>query len=442
MWVHRYMVIGILATCVALLNISAIADDWPNWRGPNHNGISHEVNWIGNMSKDVNEIGAVPEEVNWVGEWTDCEPNIVWEQQVGTGFSSIAVANGRLYTMGNTGTKDDGLEAEHQDVVYCLDPNTGEVLWTHMYASALNADGYYEGGPTATPTVVDGQVYTFSKHGVAFCLDANDGAVLWERDLVQDFGVAAPMWDFAGSPYVDANLVIYNAGTHGLALNVPDGSLAWETGIQRSGYSTPVPFDLGPRRLVALMGRRTVAAVEVQTGALAWEYTWVTHAEENIPDPIVDGNSLFVSTGQGKGSTLFDMYEDGVVELWSHKDMQSFLNSPVLWDGYLYGANEQNKKLTCMEFATGQIMWSEIYLGRGSVMMADGKLIMLSDDGLLTIAQVAHDHYQELGCAQILTGRCWTVPILANGKIYARNAIGDLVCVKLEPVQPALGDAG
>jgi len=455
MWVYRYVVVILLVLLLTLLNICALAHDWsnglaspsdailydvngvgtgpenepntvgeqqvvaydwPNWRGPDHNGISYEV--------------------NAVGDGLECEPNTVWEQQVGTGFSSMALVDDRLFTMGNTGIKDDGLEQEHQDVIYCLDPNTGVVLWTHAYTSALNADGYYEGGPTATPTVVDANVYTLSKHGLALCLDANDGAILWQTDLVQEYGVKPPMWDFAGSPYVDANMVIYNAGTHGLALNIADGSLAWETGTERAGYSTPVPFDLGSTRMLALMGRRTFAVVEALTGQVVWEHKWVTHAEENIPDPVVDGNNLFVSTAQGTGSTLFEMHADGLTEIWSHTDMQSFLNSPVLWEGYLYGPNEKNQKLTCVEFATGQIMWSETNLGRGSVMMADGKLIMLSDQGRLTIAEVAFDHYQELCTGQILTGRCWTVPILANGKIYARNAVGDLVCVELVPVLP------
>ncbi len=456
MWMYRYGVVFLLVLLLALLNICALAHDWPKGQDPSHNGVLYEVNETGaGLGYEPNTVGeqdgvthdwpnwrgphynGVSYEINGVGDWPEYEPNTLWEQQVGTGFSSIVVTDGRLFTMGNTGSKDDGLEHEHEDVIYCLDPDTGELLWTHAYASALNADGYYQGGPTATPTVVDANVYTLSKNGLALCLDANDGTLLWQTDLVQEYGVKPPSWDFAGSPYVDANRVIYNAGTHGLALNVADGSLAWETGTERAGYSTPVPFDLGSTRMLALMGRRTFAVVEALTGETVLEHKWVTQAEENIPDPVVDGNNLFVSTRAG--SALFEMHTDGLIEIWAHKDMRSFLNTAVLWQGYLYGPNEKNKKLTCMEFATGRIMWSEINLGRGSVTMADEKLIMLSDQGRLTIAEVAHDHYHELGAGQILTGRCWTVPTLAHGKIYARNAVGNLVCAELVPVLPDPG---
>ena len=270
---------------------------------------------------------------------------------------------------------------------------------------------------------------------MAYCLDANDGAVLWQSDLVADYGVRVPTYGFAGTPYVDANLVIYNAGTHGMALHAADGTLAWETGTNRSGYSTPVPFDLEEQRFVVLMGERTFAAVQAQTGEVLWEHPWVTKYNANIPDPIVDSNLVFVSTGYQEGSALFDVATDQVTELWFQKNMQTWLNSSVLWQGYLYGPNDKGKALTCVERDTGWIMWTRGGFGNGSVMLADGKLIVLSEDGELCIAEASPAGYRELGKGRILTSKCWTVPVLANGKIYARNAMGHLVCVELMPVE-------
>jgi outer membrane protein assembly factor BamB len=402
---YNFITISILVLLIALMTDCAVADDWPNWRGPQHNGISHEPNWI--------------------GDWPACEPIILWEQQVDTGFSSISVADSRLYTMGNTNDTDE---------VFCLDPNTGEILWIHAYPSAL-APNSYEGGPSATPTVADSNVFTLSKHGMAYCLDANDGEVLWENDLVANYRIRPPRWGFAGSPYVDANLVIYNAGTHGMALRTADGTLAWETGTNCSGYSTPVPFDVEKQRFVVLMGERTFAAVQAQTGEVLWEYPWVTKYNANIPDPIVDSNLVFVSTGYEKGSALFDVATGQVMTLWFQKNMQTFLNSSVLWQGYLYGPNDNGRALTCVERDTGWIMWTRGGFGNGSVMLADGKLIVLSQDGELYIVEASPARYRELGKGRILTGKCWTVPVLANGKIYARNAIGHLVCVELMPVE-------
>ena len=410
---------------VALMNVCGVADDWPNWRGPQYNGISSEPNWI--------------------GDWAACEPNLVWEQQVGTGFSSIVVADGRLYTMGNTEhmvevvdeTSRTGVvqKLQEMDEVFCLDPNTGEILWVHAYPSPLTPY-LYEGGPSATPTIADANVYTFSKEGLAYCLDANDGAVLWQRDLVADYGVRAPTYGFAGSPFVDANLVVYNAGTHGMALHAADGTLAWETGTGRAGYSTPVPFDWEGQRYLVLMGERTFAAVHAQTGAVLWEHRWVTQYNANIPDPIVDSNLVFVSTGYNEGAALFDVATSQAVELWFEKNMQTWLNTSVFWEGYLYGPNDRDKTLTCMERDSGWIVWTQEGFGNGSVMLAGGKLIGLSEGGELCIAEASPAGYRELGKGRILTGKCWTVPVLANGKIYARNAGGHLVCVELMPAEP------
>ena len=422
---YRLIAIAIWFGVMTLVTVCAVGDDWPHWRGPQYNGISQEA--------------------NWVGDWPACEPNIIWEQQVGTGFSSMAVADGRLYTMGNiermieipdedsrTGVIQ---KLEETDEVFCLDPNTGEILWIHSYPSDLTPH-LYEGGPSATPTVADCNVYTFSKQGLAFCLDANDGTVLWRSDLVADHGVRVPTYGFAGSPYVDANLVVFNAGTHGLALHASDGTLAWETGTKRAGYSTPTPFDFEGERFLILMGERTFAAVHAQTGDLLWEHAWVTKYNANIPDPIVDSNLVFVSTGYDEGAALFDLATGSALELWFQKNMQTWLNGAVLWEEFLYGPNDYGKALTCVEHSTGDIKWTQGGFGNGSVTLADGKLIVLSQGGELCIVEASPADYKELGRGQILTGKCWTVPVLANGRIYARNAMGTVVCVELVPKEP------
>jgi outer membrane protein assembly factor BamB len=427
MRVYKFITIYILFALTALVTVCAVGADWPNWRGPQYNGISYEV--------------------NWVGDWPACEPNIIWEQEVGTGFSSITVADGRLYTMGNSertvevhdggGRRGISLKTVETDEVFCLDPNTGDILWIHAYPAALTPN-LYEGGPSATPTIADSSVYTLSKEGQAFCLDANDGTVRWQSDLVADHGVRIPRYGFAGSPYVDANMVVYNAGTHGLALHVDDGRLAWETGTSDCGYSTPVPFDFAGQHYLLLMGQRTFAAVQAQTGTLLWKHPWVTKYNANIADPIIDSNQVFVSTGYDEGAALFDVADAPVLELWFQKKMQTFQNGSVLWEGYLYGPNDYDKSLTCVELSTGDIVWIQEGFGNGSLCLADGKLIFLSQAGELCIVEASPAGYQELGRGQILTGKCWSVPVLANGKIYARNAAGKVVCVELTPAEPEL----
>jgi len=404
--------VGFLLT--VWMTVPAAADDWSNWRGPQHNGISSER--------------------HWGGDWATCTPRVRWTQAVGTGFSSIAVAEGRLYTLGNSDLVVGKTKKAH-DVIYCLDAPSGAILWTRAYEAPLAPDSY-EGGPSATPTVADGKVYTLSKQGMAYCLDAKDGTVVWQSDLVARHGMRAPTWGFAGSPYLYGDFVIYNAGTHGLALRAADGTLAWKTGTGRPGYSTPVPFASEGQHLLLLMGETTFGAVQPQTGKVLWEYPWVTSNQANIPDPVVDGNLVFVSTGYQKGSALFEVVAGRVTQLWFQKNMQTWLNSAVLWQGYLYGPNDNGKALTCVERSTGRIVWSKGGFGNGSLTLANGKLIVLSQTGELSIAPASSAGYRETGRGQILTGKCWSVPVLAQGKIYARNAAGDLVCVELETTGP------
>ncbi|MBN1510003.1 MAG: PQQ-like beta-propeller repeat protein, partial [Sedimentisphaerales bacterium] len=411
---HRVMAIPVLVLLTGSMAVPAAADDWPHWRGPQHNGISQER--------------------HWGGDWATCEPKVCWTQQVGTGFSSIAVANGRLYTMGNSELAVGNAKKAH-DVVYCLDASAGEILWTHAYEAPLSPDSY-EGGPSATPTIANGKVYTLSKKAIACCLDANDGAVVWQSDLAAKYGVRAPTWGFAGSPYVYGDLVIYNVGTRGLALHVADGTLAWQSGTGRPGYSTPVPSHFEGQDCLILMGEKTFYAIRPETGTLLWEQTWTTSNQANIPDPLVDANTVFVSTGYQKGSASFDVTAGRVTQLWFQKNMQILLNSAVLWQGYLYGPNDNGKALTCVELSTGEIMWTKTGFGNGSVMLADGKLIVLSQTGDLCIVEPSPAGYKETGKGRILTGRCWSVPVLANGRIYARNAAGALVCVELETTAP------
>ena len=192
------------------------AEDWPNWRGPDHNGISREAGWDANKLKNG--------------------PTFLWRKQIGTGFASVAVSDGRVYAMGNTGKQGDKSDQDQTDIVWCFNARTGEEVWRHTYPCLLVPKNY-EGGPNATPTVEAGRVYTVSKHGHVFCLNAETGAVVWQKHLTNDYGVEPPKWGFAGSPMIVDDLIVLNAGTYGLALRKQDGTLAWVSEKGPAGYS-------------------------------------------------------------------------------------------------------------------------------------------------------------------------------------------------------------
>jgi outer membrane protein assembly factor BamB len=381
---------------------AAAAKDWPRWRGPQLNGISQEKGWLDQWPKDG--------------------PPVVWKTAVGVGFSSVAVAQGRLYTMGHK---------EGKDTVFCLDAVTGKPVWSHSYDSDLG-DLNFEGGPAATPTVHDGAVYTLSHWGDLFCFDAAKGQVRWSRNLAKEDNARAPTWGFSGSPLVHEKLLLLNVGKAGMALQKDTGKLVWSSGDEEAGYSTPIPFQRGKEWFAIVSSGAGFTAVNVATGKELWEYRWLTRYGVNSADPILAGDQVFISSGYNKGCALLKMGDGEPKEIWRNKNMRNQFNSSVLLDGFLYGIDGDTTTATalrCVDFKTGEVRWSKDGYGSGSVTAADGKLIVLSDEGELLVGPASSKGFTPSARARVLDGKCWTVPVLANGRIYCRNAAGDLVCL-------------
>jgi len=381
---------------------AATAGDWPHWRGPERNGMSAETAWTSN--------------------WPSTGPKVAWQAEVGIGFASFAVAEGRAYTTGNT---------DNTDTLYCFDAATGKAIWHHAYPADLG-DKYFEGGTTGTPTVEDGKVYQLSRWGDVFCLDAATGKVIWKKNVQEETQARLPDWGFSGSPLVWKNLLILNVGQSGLALEKSTGKIVWKSDEKAAGYSTPLPYLKGEETLVALASGKAYMGIKPQTGEVVWEFPWNTSYGVNASDPIITGEKVFISSGYNKGAALLDTSVNPPTVVWQSRNMRNQMNPPVLIDGHLYGVDGNEGKdasLKCMVLATGEVKWSETSVGAGSVMAANGKLIVLSETGELIIAKATPDAFQPLARASVLTGRCWTVPVLSDGRIYCRNAEGRVVCL-------------
>lgn len=384
---------------------SAAAADWPNWRGPDRNGISKET--------DIQT------------EWPNDEPNILWKAKVGIGFSSFAVADGHVFTMGN----DEGKES-----VFCFDALTGEKKWQHTYDCPLDPK-YFEGGPTSTPTLDGKHVFTLSRRGHVFCLDAASGKVVWTCNPAADNEMPLPAWGFSGSPLVLGDRVYLNIGDAGMTLNKTDGKVVWKSDSTEAGYSTPLPIERDGKTALLIGSAKSYLAVDAATGAEIWRYKWLTRFGVNASDPVISGDRLFISSGYDKGCSLLE-WKPGAAEpaeIWKNKELKTQMNPVVLIDGHLYGTdgNDGTKNpLKCVNLETGKVLWEEPGIGTGGVTAtADGKLIVLSARGQLHIAQASTKEFAPIASGQILGGKCWTVPVLANARIYARNAAGDVVCV-------------
>jgi len=385
---------------VALLTQSSVGAggvDWYRWRGPDLNGISKETGWN--------------------AQWPAEGPKQLWKASVGTGFSSFSVSDGRVYTMGN---------ANNTDSAFCLDARTGKVLWQHSYPCPLDPKNF-EGGPCATPTVADGRVYTFSRKGDLFCLDTAKGSVLWSKNLNRELGLEIPTWGCASSVLVEGNLVVVNMGSAGVALDWKSGKVVWVSDKSPGAYATPVPLTIGGDRCLAILSRQSLVAVKAAGGQAVWSYPWKTEYDVNSADPVVGGDQVFISGGYNHGGAVLKLSGQAPEKVWENKNMRNHFNTCVLWQGYLYGPDDSG--LRCLAFDTGDLRWTYGALGKGSLMIADGKLVALSEKGELIIAEPAAAEFKPISRAKVLTGKCWTMPVLSNGHIYCRNAVGDVVCL-------------
>lgn len=378
------------------------AGDWPCWRGPTHDGTSPETG------------------LNW--SWEATGPRVLWRASVGTGFSSFAVAAGKAYTLGN---------AADTDTVYCLDAATGRELWRHAYPCALDPLSY-EGGPSATPAVDGGHVFTLSKSGHAFCLEAGTGQVVWSRTFAapprtkDDYRV---WWGYAGSPLVLPDRLILAVGGAGTALDKATGATLWESPAARPGYSSPVPFTQGDQPCIAFAAGHDVVAARTGDGQVLWRLPWRTTWDQNAPDVLLADGRLLVSSGHGVGCALFDIASGKPTELWRNQNLRNELGSSVYRQGQVYGYDF--RQLRCLDWQTGAVVWAAPESRLGTVLLADGKVIALEETGRLVVVAATASGYTPVAQAQVLGGRCWSLPALAQGHLYLRNAAGEAVCLDL-----------
>ncbi len=389
-------------------NAELSAEDWPQWRGLNRDGISSETGLL--------------------TQWTEKEPNRLWTVSVGVGASSIAVSDNYAYTMGNI---------NDEDIIYCLNSKTGEKVWSYAYESPFT-ERRYEGGTASTPTVDGNRVYTMSYTGELYCLDAKTGEVKWAINIQKEYNGKSAGWGYAGSPLVVDNMLIVETGSKEgslIALNKDSGSLIWKSGNYSAGYSSPVVSQLNGTQVCFMFNGYGLVGHTLKDGKELWNYEWDTSYDINAATPLVSGKYIFISSGYGKGGAVLNVGKEEPVAVWKSKAFANQFSSSVFLKGHLYGFHgnigKVNRSLRCVEFATGNIIWEKGDLGVGTVILVNETLVILSEGGELVLAEATPIEYRELERMQILGGRCWVSPAYAHGSLYARNNAGKLVCYNL-----------
>ncbi len=396
----KFMKPYVLIIPALLLSGSVLkANDWTKFRGAAHNGIT-------------TEIGLNP-------KFSASGPRKLWSKNVGLGYSSMSVKGNRLYTMGSKGGEDS---------LTCLNTDTGEVVWRAHYKHGRRDYGA-DPNPTATgstPTIDGSNVYVLSRDGIVFCFDAAKGNMIWAKNVRQESGAETPSWGFTGSPLVDGNLVIVNVGASGCALNKTTSRIVWKS-RGMAGYSTPLPFSAGGQRVLVLFTGKSVVGVSPASGRVGWTFPWSTSYEVNAADPVVIGDSLFISSGYSKGGSLLRFTNGRPQPVYETRQMRTQFNSCVLINGFIYGNDDG--RLKCLDAKTGAVKWQARGMGNGGLIAAGKTLLVTTQEGELLTVSANPNAYTEISRAKVLGGTCWIQPVFANGKIFVKNNEGDVVAL-------------
>lgn len=380
--------------------------DWPQWRGPERNGKSRETGFLRSWPKDG--------------------PRLVWKASgAGRGYSGPSISRGRLITMGNLGN-----EKEEKEYVICYDVTTGQRLW-----SVVNGPAYrnsYGDGPRCTPTIDGDLVYALGASGDLACLRLSDGSTVWRKNILKEFDSYNIGWGISESPLVVGEWVIVTPGGNKatmVALDKRNGQTIWtskdpnQKGREAPGYASPIFFRVGNLEQVATFTDRGAYACRLRDGQFLWRYNKVANSTANIATPIFHDNHIFYSSDYGTGCALLRLTPEGrAEEVYFNKNFKNHHGGYVLVDGYIYGYD--SSVLTCLKWETGEVMWKNRSVGKGSLVYADGLLFVLSETGVVGLVEATPAGYRELARFNLpqRSGRpTWPHPVLANGRLYIRD---------------------
>jgi outer membrane protein assembly factor BamB len=385
---------GATAASLLLGSIVLSAADWPQWRGPRRDGIAAETGLL----------------KTWPAEG----PPLAWRASgAGNGYSSFAVAGGRLYTLGAKG---------EQEYAIAYDVATGKSVWEASIGQRLSQDR--GDGPRGTPTIDGNRLYAIGGRGDLACIDVTNGKKIWGVSFPGEFSASIPNWGYSESPLVVDHRVIVNAGGHDasiVAFEKATGKVLWKSGSDRAAYSSAVLHEAGGVRQAIFFTASNALGVDVTTGRILWNYDRASNRTANVSTPVVRGDRVFISSDYGTGGGLLQLSPGGARELYFTADMRTHHNTGVLVGDHLYGFS--SAILTAMKFDDGTIAWRNRSVGKGSLVAAEGQLYLFSENGVVGLADAAPGAYQERGRFQIKSGSLptWSHPVVSGGRLFLRD---------------------
>jgi outer membrane protein assembly factor BamB len=377
--------------------------DWATFLGPDHTGVSRETGLL--------------------QAWPAGGPPVLWRLDLGETYSTPAVVKGALVVFHRVGD---------EEVVERLDPETGVKKWRFAYPTAYSDKFGYNGGPRSAPTIDAGRVITLGAEGKLHALDLETGKPVWSRDLHADYFKEAKQ-NFFGvgvAPRLEGDSILLNLGDDVsgcvTAIDKKTGKTLWRSGEDGASYSTAICGTVGKTRQVFFLTREGALACNAADGKILWSYPFRSRERysANAASPVVIGDRLLLTAAYGVGSALLKLEENGFKELWRNKALGAHWATPVHVDGHVYGfdgRHEYEAELRCVRLSDGQVVWSKKGYERGSMTLAEGKAIILAEDGRLVLAELSTKGCTELSSVKLFGPHAWGAPVLSRGLLYAGN---------------------
>ena len=413
--VGRRVLVGLVlltAAATAFAQADAVKGEWPQFLGPNRNGLSGETGLL--------------------TEWPAEGPKVVWRVPGGVGMSGFAISRGRAVTL---------VQRDGKQWVVGLDAKTGATQWQTPVAPIYkNGMG---NGPRATPAIAGDSVFVFTGEGILAALNFADGKPVWSHNVVGELKGAIAEYGMASSPLVVGANVVVTAGAPGasvVAYDTKSGKLAWKSGDDAAGYSSPALLELSGRKQLVVFNGEAIVGLVPDTGAALWRYPYETNFNCNIVTPLAFKDQVFISSGENHGCVMLSFKKSGdkisVGEAWSSQGSQSVLRNEwqtsILSDGYLYGFDNVGAAgpvthLNCVNAETGKRVWQKTRFGKGNLIAADGKLFISTMNGDLVAVRITPTAFEEIGRTPLI-GPTRQAPALSNGLLYLRDD-EEIVCV-------------
>jgi outer membrane protein assembly factor BamB len=397
--------------------------DWPTFLGPEHTGVSRETGLL--------------------KRWPTDGPPALWKAELGETYAAPSVVKGAMIIFHRV-NKEDGTAEE---VIERIDPVTAKRSWRFAYPTEYRDRLGYNNGPRASATIDEGRVYTLGAESRLQCLDLETGKPIWARNLHMEY-FKEPRQNFFGAgvaPRIEGNALLLNLGDENAgcitAIDKNTGKTLWRSGEDGAGYCTAYCADVGTSRFAFFLTREGGLWCDVTDGRIRGQYRFRARDpfSANASSPIVIGDKLFLSAAYGVGSALLQITEKEFKEVWRNKALGAHWATAIHENGYLYGfdgRHEHEAELRCVRLSDGEVIWSVKGYERGSFIRADGKYIILGEDGLLALAELSPKGCKVISTVQALGYHCWTAPVLSRGLLYLlqynhRTDKATLLCLDL-----------